>query len=249
MTKSKKPKVAFFDFAGCEGDQLQIANLEEKLIELTEYFDIVEFREIIEGHRDDYEIAFIEGSCTRPSDEERLRKIRQQAGIVVAIGACATIGGVNSLRNNKPLAEIKAMVYGKRGKNIESYEARPIDAVIPVDYKIHGCPIRGEEFLELCKALLMGQKYSPPNYPVCVECKLAENVCVFEKGMSCVGPVTRAGCQACCVTQGAVCWGCRGLLDDPNTEAHKEVLSEYGLSVQEIINRFDIYFRWQETTG
>jgi coenzyme F420-reducing hydrogenase gamma subunit len=248
MKEKQKPKIAFFDFAGCEGDQLQIVNLEEQLIELTEYFDIVEFREISSDHGDDYEIAFIEGSCTRPSDETRLRKIRTQARIVVAIGACATIGGINSLRNNRALQEVQEMVYGKDGEHIESYEARPIDAVIPVEYKIHGCPIRGEEFLELCKALLAGQKYLPPNYPVCVECKLAENVCVFEKGMSCVGPVTRAGCQACCVTQGAVCWGCRGLLDDPNTEAHKEVLDKYGLSVQDIVNRFDLYFRWQETT-
>lgn len=240
-----KPKVAFFDFASCEGDQLQIANLEEKLVDLLGHVEVVSFREVMKEHSDDYDIAFVEGSCTRASDEERLKKIRSNAKIVVAMGACATIGGINSLKNARPLEQVRKEVYGDNAGWYETYEARPIDAVIPVDYKIHGCPIRKEEFLELCKALLTGQKYSPPNHPVCVECKLAENVCVFEKGMTCVGPITRAGCGACCITQGAVCWGCRGILDKPNTTAHKEVLDKYGLTVDEIKNKLNLYFTWQ----
>ncbi len=240
-----KPKIAFFDFASCEGDQLQIANLEEKLIELLDHVEVVSFREVMKEHSNNYDIAFIEGSCTRASDEERLKKIRSNAKIVVALGACATIGGINSLKNSRPIDEIRKEVYGERAEWYETYEARPIDAVIPVDYKLHGCPIRKEEFLDLCKALLTGQKYNPPNYPVCVECKLAENVCVFEKQMTCVGPITRAGCGACCITQGAVCWGCRGILDKPNITAHKEVLDKYGLTVDEIKNKFNLYFTWQ----
>jgi coenzyme F420-reducing hydrogenase gamma subunit len=240
-----KPKVAFFDFASCEGDQLQIANLEEKLVELLGHIELVSFREVMKEHSDNYDIAFVEGSCTRASDEERLKKIRSNAKIVVALGACATIGGINSLKNTRPLDQVRKEVYGDKAEWYDTYEARPIDAVIPVDYKLHGCPIRKEEFLDLCKALLTGQKYSPPNYPVCVECKLAENVCVFEKGMTCVGPITRAGCGACCVTQGVVCWGCRGILDNPNTTAHKEVLDKYGLTVEEIKNKLNLYFTWQ----
>lgn len=240
-----KPKVAFFDFASCEGDQLQIANLEEKLLELLAHVEVVSFREVMKEHSDNYDIAFIEGSCTRRSDEERLKKIRSNAKIVVALGACATIGGINSLKNVRPLAQVRKEVYGDKAEWYDTYEARPIDAVIPVEYKLHGCPIRKEEFLDLCKALLTGQKFNVPNYPVCAECKLAENVCVFEKGMSCVGPVTRAGCGACCITQGAVCWGCRGLIDDPNKNAHKEVLDKYGLNAQDVMNKFNLYFAYQ----
>ncbi len=240
-----KPKVAFFDFASCEGDQLQIANLEEKLLELLEHVEVVSFREVMKEHSDDYDIAFIEGSCTREADEARLKKIRSNAKIVVAIGACATIAGINALKNTRPLDQVRKEVYGDNAKWYETYAARPIDAVITVDFKLHGCPIRGDEFLALCKALLTGQKFVVPDYPVCAECKLAENVCVFEKGMTCVGPVTRAGCGACCVTQGAVCWGCRGLVDDPNKNAHKEVLDKYGLKAEEVMNKFNLYFAYQ----
>lgn len=241
-----KPKIAFFDFASCEGDQLQIANLEEQLLDVLKHVDIVSFREVMKEHSDDYDIAFVEGSCTRKSDEERLKKIRSNAKIIVAMGACATIGGINSLKNIRPLEQVRKEVYGDKADWYETYAARPIDAVITVDYKLHGCPIRKEEFLALTKALLTGQKWEPPNYPVCVECKKAENVCVFEKGEVCVGPITRAGCEACCVTEGAVCWGCRGLLDNPNKDAHKEVLDKYGLSVDDIKNKFNLYFTWQE---
>ncbi|PIU55441.1 MAG: NADH:ubiquinone oxidoreductase [Deltaproteobacteria bacterium CG07_land_8_20_14_0_80_38_7] len=241
-----KPKVAFFDFAGCEGDQLQIANLEENLLELLGHVEVVSFREIMKEHSDDYDIAFIEGSCTRPSDEERLREIRKNAKVVVAIGSCATNGGINSLKNARPLDQVRKDVYGDKAELFETYAARPIDAVITVDYKVHGCPITKDEFLKVCKALLTGQKFSPSNYPVCVECKLAENVCVFENGQTCVGPVTRAGCGACCVSEGAICWGCRGLVDNPNKDSHKDVLDKYGLTAEEIINKFNMYFCWQE---
>jgi len=240
-----KPKVAFFDFASCEGDQLQIANLEEKLLELLDHVEVVSFREVMKEHSDNYDIAFIEGSCTRKSDEDRLKKIRSNAKIVVALGACATIGGINCIKNTRPLDQVRKEVYGDKADWFETYDARPIDAVISVDYKIHGCPIRGEEFLNLCKALLTGQKYVVPNFPVCVDCKLAGNICVFEKGTTCVGPVSRAGCGACCVTAGAVCWGCRGLIDDPNMNAHKEVLEKYNLSADEVMKKINLYFAYQ----
>ena len=240
-----KPKIAFFDFASCEGDQLQIANLEEKLLELLDHVEVVSFREVMKEHSDDYDIAFIEGSCTRQSDEARLKKIRANAKMVVAIGACATIGGPNCFGLARPLDQMRKEVYGDKADLFETYSPRPIDAVIPVDYKIHGCPIRGEEFLEFCKQILSGQKFVIPNYPVCVDCKLAGNICVFEKGMTCVGPVSRAGCGACCVTAGAVCWGCRGMIDDPNMNAHKEVLEKYNLKADEVIKKINLYFAYQ----
>jgi len=237
-----KPRVAFFDFAGCEGDQLQIVNLEETLLDVLKHVDVVSFREAMKEHSDDYDIAFIEGSCTRKEDEERLKKIRGIAKVVVAIGACATSGGINALKNTKPLEEVRRTVYGDKWESYDTYRTRAIHEIIDVDYKVYGCPINRNEFVKVFKALLTGTKPDIPTYPICVECKQAGNVCVFEKGQTCVGPVTRAGCEACCVTEGAVCWGCRGLVDDPNVDSHREVLEKYNLTVEELTSRMNMYF-------
>ncbi len=236
-----KPRVAFFDFAGCEGDQLQVVNLEEDLLALLEHVEVVSFREAMKEHSDEYDIAFVEGSITRESDEARLKEIRANAKLLVAIGACATIGGINALKNSQDLEDVKRYVYGKDAKHFDTYATRPVDAVVKVDAYVHGCPIDRKEFLEVVKALLLGKKPEMPNYPVCVECKAAENVCVFEKGQFCMGPVTRAGCGAACVTQGSICWGCRGFVDDPNTDAAREVLEKYGLDLKDVMNKFRLY--------
>ncbi|MGD2248740.1 MAG: NADH:ubiquinone oxidoreductase [Candidatus Methanofastidiosia archaeon] len=244
-----KLKAAFFDFAGCEGDQLQVANLEEDLLGLLDIVEVVSFREIMKEHTDEYDIAFIEGSCTRFEDEDRLRYIRQNAELVVGLGSCATIGGINCLVNHMDEQEIDKAVYEAHSvdkSHTISYKARPIDAVIPVDVYIHGCPIDRNEFLHVVKSLVLGKKPEIFNYPVCVECKKNENICAFERGEFCVGPVTRAGCNSCCVNEGTICWGCRGLVDNPNEDAHKEVLEKYGLDVDDVINKFLLYFGWQE---
>ena len=241
-----KPRVAFFDFAGCEGDQLQIANLEEELLTLLGQVEVVSFREVMKEHSNNYDIAFVEGSCTRLQDEERLLQIRKNAKIVVAIGSCATIGGINCLRNYKDSEEVKKIVYGDKAKLFDTYAARPIDAVIRVDAYVHGCPMTKDEFLQVVKSLLLGKKPEIPNYPVCVECKKNENICAFERGQYCVGTVTRAGCNSCCVNEGTICWGCRGLVDNPNENAHQEVLVKYGLTVDDAIDKFKLYFGWQE---
>ena len=241
-----KPRVAFFDFAGCEGDQLQIANLEEDLLNLLGLVEVVSFREVMKEDSDKYDIAFIEGSCTRLQDEDRLMQIRKNAKLIVAIGSCATIGGINCLKNSKDPDEVRKTVYGDKASWFDTYSARPIDVVIPVDAYVHGCPINKEEFLQVVKSLLLGKKPEIPNYPICVECKKNENICAFERGESCVGPVTRAGCDSCCVNQGTICWGCRGLVDNPYENAHIEVLIKYGLTVDDAIGKFRLYFTWQE---
>ena len=241
-----KPKVAFFDSACSKGDQLQIANLEEDLHALLEQLEVVSFREVMKEHSDNYDIAFIEGSCTRLQDEDRLRQIRKNAKIVVAIGSCATIGGINALRNYRELDDVKKVVYGDSAKLFDAYTARPIDAVITVDAYVHGCPIDKDEFLHVVKSLLLGKKPDIPTYPVCVECKKNENECAFERGQFCVGPVTRAGCNSCCINEGTKCWGCRGLVDNPNENSQKEVLIKNGLTVDDAISKFRLYFGWQE---
>ena len=236
-----KPKLGFFDFTGCEGCQLEAINLETELVELLELVDIVNFREAMTEKGEDYEIAFIDGAITTESDISRIKEIREQAKIVVAMGACASLGGVNCLKNFRPMEENLKIVYGDCAGYYNTIPARPVSAVVPVEYELPGCPMNRYEFLKLAKALLLGKKFELPNYPVCVECKMVGNVCVFDKGGFCLGPVTRAGCSAICVTTGRHCWGCRGLVDDPNVNSEKEILQKHGLTVDDILNQFRIF--------
>jgi len=243
-----KPRVGIFDFASCEGCELQIVNLEEDVVGLVSVVDVVSFREAMKEHSDDYDIAFVEGSITRESDETRLKEIRANAKLLVAIGACATIGGINAIKNLQDIEDVKRYVYGDEAKYFETYPTRPVDAVVKVDVYVHGCPIDRDEFLGVVKALLLGKTPEIANYPVCVECKQAENVCTFEEGQFCMGPVTRAGCKATCITEGSICWGCRGFVDNPNTDAQKEILEKYGLDLKDVINKFRLYTACSETT-
>jgi sulfhydrogenase subunit delta len=242
----KKPRVAFFDFASCEGCQLQVINMEEDLLQILEAIEVVSFREAMKEHSEEYDIAFIEGSITRRSDEARLKGIRDNTEVLVALGSCATLGGINCIKNFQELESVRKFVYGQSARYYETYPARPVKAVVPVDIEIHGCPINRKEFAMVVKSLLLGKKPEIPNYPVCVECKMAGNICVFEKGMTCMGPVTRAGCGACCVTEGSVCWGCRGLVDNPNADSQREILAKYGLTVRDVINKFRLYTGFSE---
>lgn len=241
-----KPKIAFFDFSCCEGCQLQVVNLEAEMLDVIGAVDIVQFREAMTEKGEDYAIAFVEGSITREKDIPRLKKIREQAAVVVALGACATIGGVNCLKNFQPPDEVRKYVYGDKAGWYETFAARPIDAVVPVDYYIHGCPMHKAEFVKVVKALLLGKKPEIPTYPVCVECKRAGNVCVFELGMTCLGPVTRAGCGAWCPSYRDNCVGCRGLIPDPNADAEKGVLQKYGLTVEQAVGQFRLFLGYSE---
>ncbi len=251
-----KPKVAFFDFSSCEGCQLQIANLEEAVIDVIKLVDVVSFREVMKEHSDDYDIAIIEGSITRPMDVERLKKIRAQASILIAFGACAHLGGIQRLSNQWTPEENKAEVYarhsgyeytGDDNPFFEKPRHRAVDEIVKVDATIPGCPIDKTEFAKILIALLTGKKLPVPDYPVCVECKKNENICMFEIGKFCMGPVTRAGCDARCPTHGNECIGCRGHVDHPHENAHTAVLEKYGLSVDDITRRKTMFtYRYKE---
>jgi coenzyme F420-reducing hydrogenase gamma subunit len=236
-----KPKVAFFDFACCEGCQLTVVDSLQTHLDLLDAVEIVQFREAISDQGEDYAVAFIEGSCTRKADEARLQKIREQAAIVVALGACAHTGGVNALKNLQPLDDVRQYVYGDKADWYDTYAARPIGDVIQVDAVIPGCPIDREEFIAVVKAVLLGKSLPIPDYPVCVECKLKENVCMYHIGKPCLGPVTRAGCGAICPTYGDGCEGCRSSIPHPNSNAMKDVLTEAGLTVEEMMSRFTMF--------
>ncbi len=240
-----KPKVAFFDFSSCEGCQLTVVDSLQTHLDLLDAVDIVQFREAISERGEDYAVAFVEGSITRPSDEERLKAIRDQAAVLVALGACAHLGGVNAIKNLSDLAGVRQYVYGDKAEWYATYAARPLSAVVKVDGFIPGCPIDRREFVEVVQAVLRGKKLPIPDYPLCVECKLKENVCIFHKGGVCAGPVTRAGCGAICPTYGSGCEGCRGLIPNPNQDSMKTVLAEHHLSPQDIMARMTMFGAYQ----
>lgn len=220
-----------------------VLSCENELPDILNSLNIVYFREAVDQKIEDYDIAFIEGSVTTEKEIKHVKHIRKKAKTVVALGACSSTGGLNCLKNRFPMDFVKKEVYGKDAKLhiFDTLPAMPLDSIIKVDYYLHGCPIAKAEFLSAFKALLMGKLPEIPNHPVCVECKMAGNICVFEKGKTCMGPVTRAGCDAICVTYGCVCWGCRGFVDNPNTDAHKDTLARYGLDVESVIKSFDLY--------
>ncbi len=245
-----KPRVAIFDFACCEGCQLQIVNLEEEILDLTGAFDVVEWREAMSEQSDEYDIAIVEGSITRPEDEERVKNIRRRAKILIALGACATIGGINKLKNNFELGEVKEYVYGKDSEkpHLDTAKTKAVGEVVKVDYKVHGCPIDRDEFTYILRCILLGKEPEIPEWPVCVECKAKGNVCVWEYGQVCLGPITRAGCGARCPSSGFRCYGCRGYIDNPNVEAAKEVIEKYNLDIKDLKAKMKLFGSGYEPT-
>jgi sulfhydrogenase subunit delta len=236
-----KPRVAIFDFGCCEGCQLQIVNLEEQILDLLGAVDVVMWREAMAEKAEEYDIAIIEGSITQEHEMERLRGIREKAKLLIAIGACAVTGGVNAIKNRFNLQEVSQYVYGENYELFPTIETRPLSAVVKVDAVVPGCPINRGEFVEVVKALLLGKKPVLPNNAVCVECKQKDNVCVFNEGQFCLGPVTRGGCTAICPSFGEGCTGCRGLVPEPNLHSHNQVLAEHGLQPDQIIRLFNIF--------
>jgi sulfhydrogenase subunit delta len=235
------PRIAFFDFAGCEGCQLTVLGMGESLLDILHHVKVVSWREAMSENDEGFDIAVVEGSITRDSDMDRLKRIREQADCLIALGACATLGGVQVLGNELSRLEKMRRVYGDESNGFEAGKVRAISDVVPVDYFVHGCPIDPKEFVAVLKHVLLGRPYRIPDQPVCVECKLRENECVLQQGKMCLGPVTRGGCDAICPSVGERCFGCRGLIDDPNLQGARLILEEHGCTIQQIVDMFNIY--------
>lgn len=235
----KRPRVAVFDFTGCEGCELQLANKEETLADFLKAVEIVRFREISSAEDGLPDIALIDGAVTRPDEIERIKTVREQADMLVAIGSCACFGGVNQMKNAFDLDEANREVYGDKTK--ETIAARPIRDVVPVDMEIPGCPVSKPEVERIIQHLIWDVPYHFPAYPVCLECKQRYTVCLFEKGQLCLGPITRAGCNAPCPAGGLGCWGCRGPAADPNYDEFFTLAKEKGFSEEEIAERLNFF--------
>jgi len=237
-----KPQVAFFDFASCEGCQLAVLDLTaEQLLALLAVVDIVEFREAISETADAYDIAIIEGSITRKKDIPRLEDIRRRSKLVIALGACSHLGGINALKNFQTPDEYTRAVYPTAPNKYETDETRAIGEIIKIDGFIPGCPIDTNEFVRVVKNLALGKSPAIPDYPVCVQCKMNETVCVYEKGIQCLGPVIRAGCNAVCPSNGGYCFGCRGMISEPNINSQQDIMQKYDLTLEQMKDKFKLF--------
>ncbi len=237
--KLDKVKVGSFDFTCCEGCQLQLANKESTLPEFLGLIDIRNFREISSERHDDYDIALVEGSITRSDEIERLKAIRAQAKVLVAFGTCACFGGVNSLKNRIPQEEAIREVYD--GKKIETMPSMKISDIVEVDLSIPGCPVSKDEVERIMVGIVTRSAVSLPKYPVCVECKQKLNTCLFDLGEICLGPITRAGCDAVCPTGKTACLGCRGPAEDINFPSFEELVLDRKLSISDMKEKLGFY--------
>ena len=241
MAQGPRPKLAIWKFASCDGCQLSLLDCEDELLALAQEVQIAHFpegfREVIKGP---YDISLVEGSITTSHDAERIHKIRQISKTLVTIGACATSGGIQALRNFKDVGEFIRMVYAKPEYIDSLTKSTPISDHIPVDYELRGCPISKYQLIEVMSALLNFRKPIIPPWSVCMECKRKGNVCVMvAQGIPCLGPVTQAGCGALCPSYNRGCYACFGPKETPNTSSLSSWLCDrLGMKEAEIVRAF-----------
>jgi len=237
--EAKLPKIAVFDFTGCEGCELQLANKEETLGPFLSAIEVVNFREVSSDNGDDYDVAMIDGAISRPDEVERLKVIREQAKLLVAMGSCACFGGVSKLKNHYDPEEANREVYGDYYK--ETMPVKAVKEVVPVDLEVPGCPVSKDEIERVVQHLVWDLPLRSCAYPVCLECKQRYTVCRFDMGELCLGPITRAGCNAPCPAGGLGCWGCRGPAKIPNYDEFFTLARERGFTEQEINDRLGFF--------
>jgi len=213
-----RPKLGVFKFASCDGCQLSLLDCEDELLAVAGVIQIANFpeasREIIEGP---YQLTLIEGSITTPHDLEAIRVIREQSEFLVTIGACATAGGIQALRNWADVEEFTRYVYANPEYISTLQRSTPVADHVAVDFELRGCPIAKTQLLELVNAFIHGRRPNIPSYSVCVECKRRGIPCVMvAQGIPCLGPVTQAGCNALCPAYDRGCYGCFGPMESPN---------------------------------
>ncbi len=235
----KKPRLAVFKFASCDGCQLQLLNAEDELLALAAAVDLAYFPEassrLLPGP---YDIALVEGSITTAADAERIVRVRADSRVLVTIGACATAGGIQALRNWADVEEYKRAVYPHPEWIAALPTSTPIAAHVRVDHELWGCPIDVGQLLGVLRALLAGVPPALPAHSVCLDCKRRGLTCVVvAHGTPCMGPVTRTGCGSICPGMQRGCYGCFGPSADANLEAFTGLLAEQGLSRDDTLRR------------
>jgi len=237
MASEARPKLAVYKFASCDGCQLALLNLEEELLSLVGEVEIAYFLEASSATLPGpYDVALVEGSVTTAEDAERIRTIRKDAKYLITIGACATTGGIQALRNWKDVDEFIRLVYARPEYIHTLKDSTPISQHVAVDFELNGCPINKVQALELLTALLQGRAPHLPSHAVCMECKRRGTVCVtVAQGIACLGPLTHAGCGAICPAFNRGCYGCFGPMETPNPDSLTAHLLDIGVPRGHII--------------
>lgn len=235
-------RVGVFKFSSCDGCQLAFFDLEEELLTLSGVLSIEYFLEATSSNRwGEFDLAFLEGSVSTREEEERIKRIREASKFLIAIGACAVSGGIQSARNFQDFSELYSSVYSQR------YEvnplSRPISDFVKVDLEIRGCPINKDALREVLMSILQGRSPQLPSYPLCLECKRKGNPCVVVAyGLPCLGPVTMAGCGALCPAYRRGCYGCYGPVENPGFQALAEGYHRLGLSEESLRGALRVSF-------
>ncbi|NHV06412.1 MAG: hypothetical protein HA495_03630 [Thaumarchaeota archaeon] len=238
-----KVKVGIFKLTSCAGCQMVIVHLEDSLLEINKYVSFEYFKMATSKNEEmqPVDIALVEGAVTTSEEVEELKEIRKNSKVLVAIGSCATTGGIPAMKNDTSQVELEKYVY-KNLIPLTSVKAYGLNEYVPVDAYLYGCPIEGDEFLQLMANLLAGISPRFPAPSVCKECKIRGNYCLLVQGKkACLGPITRAGCNALCPSNGYPCTGCRGPSLDSNPRSLREILLDKGYSQEEIKKLFKLF--------
>ncbi|MEK7733689.1 MAG: oxidoreductase [Planctomycetota bacterium] len=248
MPAKRKPKLAVWKFASCDGCQLSLLDCEDELLAVTDKVAIAYFPEASRASvKGPYQISLVEGSITTQHDAERIRNIRKVSKMLITIGACATSGGIQALRNFKDVKEFVSHVYASP-QYIETLDkSTSIASHVPVDYELHGCPINKMQLLEVISAYLYGRKPNVPPHSVCIDCKQRGTVCVMvAQGIPCLGPVTHTGCGAICPSYNRGCYGCYGPMETPNTASLSSWFNRLGVKEEGIVRAFRSFYAYSE---
>lgn len=214
----RRPRLAVYKFSSCDGCQLQLLELEDELLELAGEIEIAHFlearRAVVPGP---YDIGLVEGSISTPEEEHRIRQARKDCRVLVAIGACATSGGIQALRNWADVEEFAACVYARPEIIATLDVASAVAGYVYVDFELRGCPVNKHQLVEVLTAIIAGRRPQTPTYSVCLECKRDGTPCVLvSRRTVCLGPITQAGCGALCPKYHRGCYGCFGPSETPN---------------------------------
>jgi coenzyme F420-reducing hydrogenase gamma subunit len=248
MPKKHKPKLAVWKFSSCDGCQLSILDCEDELPSVAGEVNISYFLEASSAvTKGPYDLSLVEGSITTDHDAERIQRVRKESELLVVIGACATAGGIQALRNFKDVKEFVSAVYAKPEYIETLSQSTPISEHVQVDFELRGCPINKGQLLEVINATLNERKPNIPTYSVCMECKLRGTTCLMvAHGTPCLGPVTQAGCGAICPSYNRGCYACFGPKEAPNTGSMSTWLAHLGMKDEDIVRVFRTYNAYAE---
>lgn len=243
LVGTSKPSLAVWKFSSCDGCQLSLLDCEDELLALAGAVDIAYFPEASSYFGDGpFDVSLVEGSVTTPHDLQRIRDVRRMSKSLITIGACATAGGIQALRNFRNVDDFIRTVYAHPEYIDTLATSTPIADHVQVDFELRGCPINKYQLLEVLNAFLNGRAPQIPTYSVCEQCKRQGNVCVMvTQDASCLGPVTQAGCGALCPSYNRPCYGCFGPTEQVNTASLVNQLQTYGATDQEVVRLFSTF--------